>query len=56
MTPDIDFKYEAVVQCDVSVLKIHSAKQSQINFDLNTYVLFLGTVLCMVLVSEEVET
>ena len=51
-----NFKDEAVVQCDVPVVKILLSvlviyKSSQINFDVNTYVLFLDTVLCIILVS-----
>ena len=58
--PVIDFTDEAVVQFDVPVVKIPMQvlvifKWLQINFDMNTYVLSLDPVLCIVLISEETE-
>ena len=58
--PVIDFTDKAVVQFDVPVVKIPMQvlvifKWSQINFDMNTYVLSLDPVLCIVLISEETE-
>ena len=54
--PDIVFTGEAVVQCDVPVIKtvlyvLVIYKWSQINFDLNTYELFLHPISFIVLVS-----
>ena len=52
-TRGIDVTDEAVVQYDVAVVKILLQvliiyNWSQINFDVNTYVLFLDSVLCIV--------
>ena len=48
-TPEIDFTNETVVQCDVPVVKIlllgvGILQILKINFDVNTYVLFLDPV------------
>ena len=56
ITPDVNFKDKTVVQCDVPVVKILLQvlviyKWLQINFDVNTYVLFVDPVLFIVLVS-----
>ena len=56
IAPDTGFIDEVVVNCDVSVVKIHLQvvavyKQLQVKFDVNTYVLSLDPVLCIVLVS-----
>ena len=53
VTPDIDFTVNAVVSSIfvtilLQVLVIH--KLSQINFDMNTYVLFLDPVMWIVLI------
>ena len=53
--PDIDFIDETVVQYDLPVVKVLLSvlviyKWSQINFNLNTYEVFLDPVLCKVLV------
>ena len=56
VTADIDFTDYQVTQCDVAVVKILFYvlvinKWLQINFDVNTNVLFLDLVSCILLIS-----
>ena len=65
VTPDTDFMDERVVQMDVPVVNItllmlmlanDKNKWLQINFDMNTDYTLLEFILCMVIVSKEIET
>ena len=65
VTPDTDFMDERVVQMDVAVVNItllmlmlanDKNKWLQINFDMNTDYTLLEFILCMVIVSKEIET
>ena len=64
VTPDTDFMDERVVQMDVPVVNItllmlmlanDKNKWLQINFDMNTDYTLLEFILCMVIVSKEIE-
>ena len=65
VTPDTDFMDERVVQMDVPVVNVtllmlmlanDKNKWLQINFDMNTDYTLLEFILCMVIVSKEIET
>ena len=53
VTPDIDFTDVIEVKCDAPLVKlllwVLVYKLSQMNFDVNIYILFLDPVFCIVL-------